>query len=212
VAEAGIYNSLAQTLLKLVLPGVPDTYQGTETWDMSLVDPDNRRPVDYARLRADLDAIRRTLAQPDPDIAGLARSLLDTRTDGRIKLYVTHRALDSRRRRPGLFAEGAYLPLETQGHRREHVVAIGRERGREAAISVVPRFIARLHLTSPPLGPSVWGGTWLALPETLASRAYRNVLTGEAVPVVTREGRPGLALETALAILPVALLEATDVH
>jgi (1->4)-alpha-D-glucan 1-alpha-D-glucosylmutase len=207
---AGIYNSLAQTLLKLVLPGVPDTYQGTEVWDLSLVDPDNRRPVDYTRFRRDLRAICERLALPTADLAEFARTLLDTKTDGRIKLYVTHRALDYRRRRPELFAEGAYVPLEAQGHRQDHVVAFGRERGGETAIVIVPRFLARLHLTDPPVGSSLWAGTSLDLPEAWAPRSYRNVLTGEGVPVASREGRPSIPLETALAIFPVALLEATN--
>ena len=210
IATAGIYGSLAQTLLKLVLPGVPDLYQGTEVWDLSLVDPDNRRPVDYARLRTDLAAIRQRLAAPDTDLGELARTLLDTRADGRIKLYVTHRVLDCRRQRPELFAEGAYVPLEARGQRREHVVGLGRERGLDSVIVVVPRFLARLHLTDPPVGPSLWSGTWLDLPEGWASRPYRNVLTGEHVAVASREGRAGLPLEAALAIFPVALLEATN--
>ena len=209
IAVAGTYNSLAQTLLKLVAPGVPDIYQGTEEWDLSLVDPDNRRPVDYARLRTDLRAIRERLAEPGADLAELVRSLLATKEDGRIKLYLTHRVLDYRRQHARLFQEGAYLPLEAQGPRREHVVAFGRQRESETVVAVVPRFLARLHLTGPPVGSSVWGGTWLAIPEAWASRAYRNVLTGEDVQVATREGRPGLALEAALASFPVALLEAT---
>ena len=91
IAVAGMDNSLAQTLLKLVAPGVPDTYQGTEEWDLSLVDPDNRRPVDYARLRADLGAIRRRLAEAGSDLTGLARTLLAAKEDGRIKLLLRRR-------------------------------------------------------------------------------------------------------------------------
>ncbi len=103
-----MYNSLAQTLLKLVAPGVPDTYQGTEEWDLSLVDPDNRRPVDYARLREDLRAIRERLRGPEADRTELARSLLATKEDGRLKLYVIHQALEYRRQHPRLFAAGTY--------------------------------------------------------------------------------------------------------
>jgi (1->4)-alpha-D-glucan 1-alpha-D-glucosylmutase len=209
IAVAGQYNSLAQTLLKLVAPGVPDIYQGTETWDLSLVDPDNRRPVDYEGLRARLAGIREALAEPAADTVELSRSLLTRKEDGRIKLYLTHRVLDYRRQHAVLFQEGAYLPLEARGPRREHVVAFGRQREPETVVAVAPRFLARLHLTGPPVGSSVWGGTWLAIPEAWASRAYRNVLTGEVVPVTTREGCPGLALDATLATLPVALLEAT---
>jgi (1->4)-alpha-D-glucan 1-alpha-D-glucosylmutase len=210
IAVAGMYSSLAQTLLKLVAPGVPDTYQGTEEWDLSLVDPDNRRAVDYGRLRTDLGAIRERLAGPTPDLAGLVQSLLATMEDGRIKLYVIHRALEHRRNHARLFTEGAYVPLDAQGPRQEHVVGFGRRLGGETAIAVVPRFLARLHLPGPPLGPSVWAGTWLPLPEEWAAGGYRHVLTGEDVRVVTRDGRPGVALETVFATFPVALLEATE--
>ena len=113
-----MYNSLAQTLLKLVAPGVPDTYQGTETWNLSLVDPDNRRPVDHARLRTDLRAIREALAGPGADRGEIARSLLAAKEDGRIKLYVTHQALQHRRLHPGLFAEGAYVAARGPGRPR----------------------------------------------------------------------------------------------
>ncbi|MGH7359146.1 MAG: malto-oligosyltrehalose synthase, partial [Candidatus Rokuibacteriota bacterium] len=99
VAAAGIYNSLAQTLLKLAAPGVPDFYQGTEEWDLSLVDPDNRRPVDYERLRHDLAGIRTALAEPGADLTDLARALVAAKEDGRIKLYLVHRGLEHRRRR-----------------------------------------------------------------------------------------------------------------
>jgi (1->4)-alpha-D-glucan 1-alpha-D-glucosylmutase len=210
IAVAGIYNSLAQTLLKLVAPGVPDTYQGTEEWDLSLVDPDNRRPVDYARLRRDLGAIRRALAEPGVDLAGFARSLLATKEDGRIKLYLIHRILDFRRQHAQLFQEGAYVPLESQGLRREHAVAFGREHQGTIVIAVAPRFLARLRLTGPPVGASVWAGTGLPVPEAWAARSCRNVLTGEDVAVVARQGRFELPLEAVFASVPVALLEATE--
>ena len=139
----------------------------------------------------------------------LAASLLATKADGRVKLYLTHRALDCRRRRPTLFAEGAYVPLEGRGARAEHVVAFGRARDDDAAIAVAPRFLARLHLAGPPLGP-VWAGTWIPLPPAWASQAFLDALTGEVVVPTTREGQPVLPLDTVLARVPVALLEATD--
>jgi (1->4)-alpha-D-glucan 1-alpha-D-glucosylmutase len=210
IADAGAYNALSQTLLKLAAPGVPDTYQGTEEWNLALVDPDNRRPVDYARLREDLRGIRETLAASAGSVADFARSLVAAKEDGRVKLYLTHRALDCRRRRASLFRDGAYVPLEPQGARREHVVAFARRREAETVLAVAPRFLARLRLQGPPVGGPVWAGTWLALPETWTPRRYRNVLTDEAVEVVTREGRSGLALEAILASFPVALLEAAD--
>jgi (1->4)-alpha-D-glucan 1-alpha-D-glucosylmutase len=209
VAGVGVYNSLAQTLLKLVAPGVPDIYQGTEEWALTLVDPDNRRPVDYARLGEDLRALRATLAGPAPDRAALARSLLEAKEDGRIKLYVTHEALTYRRRHPALFAEGAYLPLGAHGPRSENVVAFGRALGDERVIAAVPRLLARLHPSDPPVG-AAWAGTWLEVPDEGAAPAYRNVLTGEQVAITARDGRPGMALDAVFAIFPVALLEGID--
>jgi (1->4)-alpha-D-glucan 1-alpha-D-glucosylmutase len=210
VADAGAYNALSQTLLKLAAPGVPDTYQGTEEWSLSLVDPDNRRPVEYARLREDLRGIREALATAAGGVADFARSLVDAKEDGRVKLYLTHRALDCRRRRASLFRAGAYVPIEPQGARREHVVAFARRLDTEAVIAVAPRFLARLRLPGPPLGASAWAGTWLALPETWAPRRYRNALTDEIVEVEMREGRPALALEALLRSFPTALLETVE--
>jgi (1->4)-alpha-D-glucan 1-alpha-D-glucosylmutase len=209
IAAAGIHNSLAQTLLKLVAPGVPDIYQGTEEWALTLVDPDNRRAVDYARLGEDLRAIRAALEEPESARAALARSLLAAKEDGRIKLYVTHQALAYRRRHASLFAEGAYVPLGARGSRSDHVVAFGRALGDETAIVAVPRFLGRLHPSDPPVG-SPWAATWLELPEERAAPAYRNVFTGERVAVTVRDGRPGLALDAVFAIFPVALLETVD--
>jgi (1->4)-alpha-D-glucan 1-alpha-D-glucosylmutase len=132
-----------------------------------------------------------------------------TKEDGRIKLYLVHRALEHRRRRARLYGEGGYTPLKPQGSRGEHVVAFGRHRERAAVIAIAPRLVARLNPPGPPVGP-LWSGTWLPLPDGWAFRVFRNVLTGEAVDAVTRDGRPGLPLETALATFPVALLEAAD--
>ncbi|HWP35198.1 MAG TPA: malto-oligosyltrehalose synthase [Thermodesulfobacteriota bacterium] len=214
VAEFGIWNSLAQTLLKLAMPGVPDTYQGTELWDLSLVDPDNRRPVDYAhreRLLARLLARAREL-RGEP--GALARELVERRHDGAIKLYLVHRALVFRRERPALFgAAGGYLPLEATGLRREHVCAFARrvEESGEAAVVAVPRLVVRLlgGEPRPPLGVAVWEDTAVAAPPgDRPGQRYRNVLTGEGVEVRRGEGgRPVLPLAALLSSFPVALLE-----
>jgi (1->4)-alpha-D-glucan 1-alpha-D-glucosylmutase len=209
IAAAGIYNSLAQTLLKLVAPGVPDIYQGTEEWAFSLVDPDNRRPVDYPRLGRRLGEIRAALADPATNRADFARTLLGIKEDGRVKLYVIHQALAYRRQHSGLFAEGAYVPLAAAGPRSEHVVAFARALGKARVIAAAPRLVARLQPSDPPVG-APWAATWLELPETLGAVAYRNLLTGETLAVGAREGRPGLPMEAVFALFPVALLEATD--
>ncbi len=109
ISHYGLFNSLAQTLLRIAAPGVPDTYQGTELWDFSLVDPDNRRPVDYERRRDMLAALKSHIASAGGGLRELARELIAAKEDGRVKLYVTHRALQCRRDNPGLFADGTYL-------------------------------------------------------------------------------------------------------
>jgi (1->4)-alpha-D-glucan 1-alpha-D-glucosylmutase len=139
LSHYGLFNSLSQTLVKITAPGVPDTYQGTELWDLSLVDPDNRRPVDYARRHRLLTELQ---ASMEADRGALARELLTTRSDGRIKLYVTALALTCRRHHPGLFATGDYLPAAATGAKRQHVFGFARALNGQGAIVAVPRLVA----------------------------------------------------------------------
>ncbi len=203
VAHYGAFNSLAQVLLKITSPGVPDIYQGTELWDFSLVDPDNRRPVDYGLRRRLLDEVA---AVADP--AGAA-ALVETRADGRIKLFVTSRALAYRRNHADLFQAGTYTPLAAQGRHAECSVAFARSAGDRQVITVVPVLAAGLAKSGErglPLG-TVWGDTWLEVPGATAGQGFRNVFTGEVVEAQERNGKAGLALEQVLAVFPVALLE-----
>ena len=206
IAAFGALNSLAQVLVKVTAPGVPDFYQGTELWDLSLVDPDNRRPVDWALRRRLLDELVKEM-DGTQDLAGLARSLLETREDGRLKLYLTRQTLAFRHTRALLFETGEYRPLEAQGPLAEHVCAFARAADGAVALTVVPRHLARRRIDDPPLGPQYWGSTWLPIPDDLAGR-FLNVLTGEILEVrLAAEGR-GLELGRVLANFPVALLEA----
>jgi (1->4)-alpha-D-glucan 1-alpha-D-glucosylmutase len=132
VALLGALTSLSQLTLKATLPGVPDFYQGTEFWDLSLVDPDNRRPVDFA-ARADALAALHT-----PDWEKLAQSW----PDGRLKLAWTAHLMKMRTELTEVFAAGDYQPLEVTGPHRDHIVAFARRRGRNAAIVVVARWFA----------------------------------------------------------------------
>jgi (1->4)-alpha-D-glucan 1-alpha-D-glucosylmutase len=208
VAFFGYFNSLSQVLLKLTSPGVPDVYQGTELWDFSLVDPDNRRPVDYRRHREVLRELQAWIEGAGDDLAPLAAELLAAMPDGRVKAYVTYRTLRLRREREEVFARGAYLPLEAMGTKRDHVCAFARSAGDGAAIVVVPRLVVGLAdgVEQPPLGAEVWGRTRLLLPQQLAARNYRNVFTGEALEPARHDGAPGLPLAAALGQFPVALL------
>ncbi|QJT09331.1 malto-oligosyltrehalose synthase [Oceanidesulfovibrio marinus] len=196
VAEAGMVNSLAQLTFKLMAPGVPDFYQGVESWDLSLVDPDNRRPVDYAwRTKALAEIKKRFARHPD----ALAAELLDTAEDGRVKLFATHRGLAVRNAHPELFAQGEYLPLEFEGGRADRVFGFVRQRDDEAVMVLVPRFTANV----PKEGRFPLAGFWQGVHITsdwLPNGAWTNAFTGqkfEATPTSVRK---------ILADFPVAVL------
>lgn len=212
VAQYGLYNSLSQTLLKLTAPGVPDIYQGNELWDFSLVDPDNRRPVDYDYRRQLLHALQARLRAAGPDLRSFAQELLDTWSDGRIKLYVIHQTLRYRREHSEVFFAGEYVPLEGIGAGQKHLCAFARRHARHTVLVAAPRFLTRLvpHLFTMPLGSPVWRDSWLALPVTAGNLRYRNLFTDEFVTPVHREGQALLALEEVFATFPIALLAAED--
>ena len=204
--RAGLHNALGQTLLKLALPGVPDVYQGSELWDFSLVDPDNRRPVDFARRRTLLAAL------PDPPTPEAAQALLAAAPDGRIKLHVIRQGLALRARQAALFRGSDYHALEARGEQPRHALAFARTRGRVAVVAAVGRLFLGLpggaeHPPRPPLGAAVWGDTIVAAERGLPGGPYRDVLTGRRL-TPQREGRQvGFALADLFAHLPVALLE-----
>ncbi len=203
VALAGAVNSLAQLVLKVASPGVPDFYQGTELWDLSLVDPDNRRPVDYTRRTTDLEKIA-SLLQGDCGEQHWKQSLLDMLSNwpnGEIKFFCTAAALNARRRFEQLFLYGDYVPLPVQGERSKHVVALARLTGRDAVIAVVPCLTAKFSTSSFPLGETVWKDTAVVLPEALHQRRYRNLFTGQSLGVDLH-----LPLSKALELCPVSLL------
>jgi (1->4)-alpha-D-glucan 1-alpha-D-glucosylmutase len=209
IARLGMVNSLAQTLVKLTTPGVPDVYQGQEIWDLSLVDPDNRRPVDFA-LRRELLA-RLTADLEERDRREVARSLVDEWEDGRIKLYLTQMALRLRQGFPDLFATGEHLPLAVAGERAGHAVAFARRAEGAAVITVVPRLVATLTREQDFALPTarLWKGTHVILPPELAGR-YINRLTGAELRAPDRGGDATLDAEEIFADFPVALLERTE--
>lgn len=209
IAYFGQFNSLAQLLLKLTSPGVPDIYQGAELWDLSLVDPDNRRPVDYDLRRRLLAELKdRVQAAGPAGLPGLAGDLLAHSYNGQVKLYVTERVLSFRRDHAGLFAEGDYYPVETSGDKAAHVCAFSRSRAGETVLIVVPRLIVGLTggQERPPLGAEVWGDTRLHLPQELAGRPFVDIFTGQTLPVDWCEKGAGLPLANVLEHFPVALL------
>ncbi len=220
VDHYALFNSLSQVLWKVASPGVPDVYQGTELWDFSLVDPDNRRPVDYdlrRRLLADLRA--RTAAGPE-HLSRLCRELTEQRRDGRIKMYLLTRALHCRRQHPGLFTEGEYLPAAATTDRDENICAFVRRRngqasgGRQAAeiaLAAAPRLLTHvIDSDELPLGIDAWGDSFLYLPAEGTAQRWENVFTGEVLTAEERDGQSGLPLARLFAHFPVALLLAND--
>jgi (1->4)-alpha-D-glucan 1-alpha-D-glucosylmutase len=208
VSAFGMVNSLSQVLLKIASPGVPDFFQGTELWDFSLVDPDNRRAVDFADRQARLASLNREMANSGADFSGFLGRLLARWEEGTVKLYLTRRALHCRRENRALFREGAYVPLSCEGERKGHICAFARQDGATAVLIVVPRLLARfLPFACPlPAGGEIWKNTALVLPEGLAGTPFHNVLTGERVEAGRSAGKRLLPLASLLSLFPVAML------
>ena len=182
ISRIGMFNSLSQVLLKLTTPGVPDIYQGNELWNFRLVDPDNRRPVDYEK-RKRLLAESQADYDSSPDLIEHVKGLQADWQDGKAKLFLTSKTLAFRRTEARLFQEGSYTPLTAVGSKAEHVVAFARAHRGRTAIVAVPRLCAKLMgdgldtVCDEPL----WGDTRLLIPEDGAT-CYHNLYTGECIP------------------------------
>jgi (1->4)-alpha-D-glucan 1-alpha-D-glucosylmutase len=215
IALPGACNSLSQTLLKLTVPGVPDIYQGTELWDFALVDPDNRRPVDFAQRQAMLRSLRQQWTQSRLRTIPFCRELLRSLHDGRVKLFVIWRTLKLRRQRHTLFARGEYQPVSAVGPQARHVCAFRRLVQTAEIIVVVPRFTLQLTRTGAlPIGTRVWNHTSILLPAAIPGSIYRNVFTREEVKVSADRagGAQQLPLARILRSFPVAVLEPVGGH
>jgi (1->4)-alpha-D-glucan 1-alpha-D-glucosylmutase len=211
VARAGMFNSLSQVVLKMASPGVPDFYQGTELWDFNLVDPDNRRPVDFARREAALAENDRIAALPPGERSAALASILDRWPDGAIKQYVTAAVLRLRRDRSDLFLEGDYLPLDVDLTVPAHVIAFARVTAAgQAAIAIAPHLVLRLVDKDHPFPlRDRWKTSRVLLPAGLGAASYRDVFTGLEVKPVTTAEHSWLFVGQALEHLPVALLLTT---
>jgi len=196
---AGSINSLTQVLLKVTCPGVPDFYQGSELWDFSLVDPDNRRPVDFAARRGALDGLK---ARRHDGVV-LAADLVRHWKNGAIKMFVTHAALRFRGEQPDLFREGEYLPLTVTGDP-SRLFAFARRLGDRWSLQLAPRFVARWVADEGEwLRPDVWKGLEVILPEG-APEKWTNVFTGEVMTV----SQAKVSIATALSAFPLGLFSA----
>ena len=189
IARLGAINSLTLTLLKLIAPGVPDIYQGNEIWDYSLVDPDNRRPVDYNLRREMLDAL--PSATPD--------ELMQTWPDGRMKLFLTQRVLRFRQEHADLFQRGEYLPLHASGTFSECCVSFARQLGDDWIVVIAPRLSSRVGF--PPIG-ELWKDTVVELPETLSFKSAQDLFTCRPMPLKHRR----VKLTDALSVLPFGVI------
>ena len=227
VAFYGMVNSLSQTLLQLTSPGVPDLYQGGELWDFSLVDPDNRRPVDHATRVAALAELQSKVkaaesrplqraagqaasrsAPAAPVLAPIVRDLLADWTNGQIKLYLIQRVLAERRAHPDAFTSGTYIPLLPEGPGKDHVVGFLRGDGAMEYLTLAPRLAVALTKSAQtlPLGTDIWGDTAAVIPGGVADAVYENVLTGETVVARESNGQVAISLAEACATSPVAFL------
>jgi len=189
IARLGAVNSLTQTLLKLTSPGVPDIYQGNEIWDYSLVDPDNRRPVDYNRRREML----RSLATANPP------DLLRDWPDGQIKMFLTQRVLQFRREHVELFQNGEYLPVTPSGAFAECCVSFARQLEDKWIVVIAPRLSSRVGF--PPIAES-WQDTALEIPKTLSLEHAHDLFTCHPFRIHDRQ----MKLAEALSALPFAVV------
>lgn len=200
VAYPGAWTSLARVLVHLSSPGTPDLYQGDECWNFALVDPDNRRPVDWPLRDRLLAALDSAWERGETSRRALVADLVSNPADDRIKLHLTTRVLRARREHADRFA-GSYAPLSAEGAASAHVVAFARHGAYGSALAIAPRLVRTLAGTRPPIG-ALWGDTRITLPTPLSAQSWRDVITGESVSL----DRGALSLSVVLADFPVALL------
>ncbi|MBV9385859.1 MAG: malto-oligosyltrehalose synthase [Chroococcidiopsidaceae cyanobacterium CP_BM_ER_R8_30] len=198
VADYGIFNSLSQTLLKMTSPGIPDFYQGSELWDLSFVDPDNRRPVNFEQRTSFLKDIKH---KAQTDISSLMSELLSTRADGRIKLFLISRVLEARKQNLAIFEKGDYQPLEVVGKFKDHIVAFAKGDDQNIAITIAPRLLTSLVQPGEyPLTEKVWDDTQVKLSEGMPSEWQ------EAIAAQSLKSDGVISVGAALQHFPVALL------
>lgn len=203
ISDFGIINSLSQLILKCTSPGLPDIYQGTELWDLSLVDPDNRRPVDYGVRMRWLEELEE-LSSKEPEV--LWKLLWEERYNGKIKLWFTHKLLQYRRANPVLFMSGEYIPLKVKGMYENNILTFGRQYDKKWLVVAVPLFTAKLcHADKNKILSFDWATTEIVLPE-LAPHKWQSILKADSTLDVT--GTIGLNMMNF--ILPVVIYESID--
>lgn len=183
IAAYGVWNSLSQTVLKMTSPGVPDTYQGTEFWDLTMVDPDNRRAVDYSRRERQLTNF---MTQGQERLNEIISELLFNRTDDGIKLFLTNRLLMAIQEYEEVFRKGDYVPLIAEGCLHNHVIGFMRRYLNKSIVVAVPRFLCEVvTMDQCPLGNTIWGDTVFVLPAGCEGN-YQDVITNQEVTISSR--------------------------
>jgi (1->4)-alpha-D-glucan 1-alpha-D-glucosylmutase len=200
IAYSGMVNALSQALLKIISPGIPDFYQGSELWDLRLVDPDNRQPVDFGQRSSMLAALKE---HPESS-PSLTDQLMEHWQDGKVKLYAIWKALNFRREHSETFSKGDFLQLEATGPKAEHVLPILRRHKREWVLLVAPRWLARAQESETSHdADNFWNGAGIRLPDG-APHSWENMFTGENLSTVGAHG--SLAVAKMFLHFPVALL------
>jgi (1->4)-alpha-D-glucan 1-alpha-D-glucosylmutase len=198
VAHYGAFNSLSQTLVKIASPGLPDIYQGSELWDLNLVDPDNRRPVDYEKRERLLGGLKQG---EESGLLSLIEELFSDKESGRVKLFTVQRALDARKRHKELFDGGDYIPLKAVGSRSDHVVAFARRKDKRWAVVIAPRLLTSLiGATELPLGKDVWRDTSIEMPVD-SPGTWRHIFTEQLI-----DARQTISVAEAFRHFPLGLL------
>jgi len=194
IAFYGTFNSLSQTLLKITSPGIPDFYQGTELWDLNLVDPDNRRPVNFKERDFFLKQIN------NKDILDNIKEIIDCRKDGRIKLFLIQKALQARGQNHSLFRNGQYLPLDVKGKYKDNIIAFGRYYEHKWSITIIPRFTTKIFKYDKwPYDIDIWEDTLVILPEN-TPKILKDVITSQLM-----RADKVIYINKALRYFPVAL-------
>jgi (1->4)-alpha-D-glucan 1-alpha-D-glucosylmutase len=206
IAYHGMINGLSQTLLKITCPGTPDFYQGSELWDLRLVDPDNRRPVDFAKRSTMLVQIKK---DAERDLLAFAEAMIANWGDGRVKLYLIWKALTFRREHADFFSHADFTRTRRTGHLYENVAAFLRQYKREWILVVVPRWLARTNLNETSDSKQFWSETQIHLPPS-APCCWHNVFTGEKVSVGAKQR--ALPVAQVLGHFPVALLSSEQLQ
>jgi (1->4)-alpha-D-glucan 1-alpha-D-glucosylmutase len=202
MARYGVLNSLSQVLIKITSPGVPDFYQGSELWDLNMVDPDNRRAVDFVQRSKLLDEV----GSENGGVNGnQLAEWLGHPQDGRLKLFLTHRLLQARQCLRRVFENGDYMPLQSQGHHSNHVIGFARRSAGKTVIAVATRFFTSLIRPDQlPLGKDVWHDTAILLPAGFA-QSWQDLIAAGVI-----QGKKRLYLRDILQRLPVCLLVSID--